>query len=91
MLRWLVTQVVKEFTKRRKCRESSFYSHSNKGEGLVWRETPALRSGGFKLLLDCNWILKGWGFAVVWPLGCWETRGCNLLQCYLLPVAVRRD
>ena len=43
-------------------------------------------------------IKKGWGAAVVWPLGCWGfcstgdfcwfCKSCSLLQCYLLPVAV---
>ena len=36
---------------------------------MVWRDTPALRGGGFELLLDYNWILKVGGVAVVWPLG----------------------
>ena len=57
---------------------------------MVWRDTLALRSGGFELLLDYNWIKNGWGVAVVWPLGCWGvvTGGCSLFQCCLLPVAV---
>ena len=57
---------------------------------MVWRETPALRCWSFELSLDYNWILKGRGGAVVWPMGCWGvvTGGCPLLQCYLLPVAV---
>ena len=38
---------------------------------MVWTDTPALRGGGFELLLDCNWIKKGWRVAIVWPLGCW--------------------
>ena len=42
---------------------------------MVWRDTPALRGGGFELLLDYNWIKKGAlerGFgSAVWPLGCW--------------------
>ena len=43
---------------------------------MVWRDTPALRGGGFELLLDYNWIKKGAlerGFgSAVWPLGCWN-------------------
>ena len=26
---------------------------------MVWRDTQALRGGGFELLLDYNWIKKG--------------------------------
>ena len=38
---------------------------------MVWRDTPALRGGGFEFSLDYNWIKKGWRVAIVWPLGCW--------------------
>ena len=35
--------------------------------GQAWRITPALRVGGFELLLD----YKGWrGVALAWTLGC---------------------
>ena len=27
---------------------------------MVWRDTPALRGGGFELLLDYNWTKNGW-------------------------------
>ena len=82
---------VKEFRKRRKCREWSFYSLSKKGEGHGMERCAALRGGGVELLLDYSWIKKRWGVAVVWPLGCWGivTGGFSLFQCYLPPVAVR--
>ena len=34
---------------------------------MVWRETPALRGGGFELLLHYNWIKKGWGLLSFGP------------------------
>ena len=35
------------------------------------RDTTALRDGGFEVLLDYNWIKKGWEVALLQPLGCW--------------------
>ena len=32
-----------------------------KERSVVWRDTPALRGGGFELLLDNNWMIKAWG------------------------------
>ena len=54
-----MTQAMKEFTERRKCREQSFIHFPRKESGMVWRDTPPLRSGDFELLLDCDWIKKG--------------------------------
>ena len=55
----------------------------------MWRDNPALRGGGFELLLNYHWIKKGRG-AVVWPLGCWGVVNWRLefVPCNLLPVAV---
>ena len=49
---------------------------------MVWRDTPALRGGGFEFSLDYNWIKKGVGVAGLWPLGCWSV--VNLLQFVLM-------
>ena len=41
---------------------------------MMWRDVSALRSGGFDLLLCCNWIKKAGGWravAVIRPLGSW--------------------
>ena len=42
---------------------------------MVGRDRPALRGRGFELLLSYNWIKKGGGSAVVWPLASWGR--CN--------------
>ena len=34
---------------------------------MMWRDTPALRSGGFEFSLDYHWIKKGWGGCCVAP------------------------
>ena len=50
---------MKEFTKRRKYREHSFhFTFPREGKGWVPRYAPALRGGGFELLLDYNWIIE---------------------------------
>lgn len=41
------------------------------GKGIVWRAAPALREEDVELLLDYDWIIKGCGVTVAWPLGCW--------------------
>ena len=30
-----------------------------------------LRGWDFEFSWDYNWIIKVWGVAIVWPLGCW--------------------
>ena len=54
VLGWSVTRAVKEFTKRRKWKV--FIHSPRKERGMVWSGTPALRGGGFELLLDYSWI-----------------------------------
>ena len=40
----------------------------------MWTDSPALSGGGFELLLDFNWIIKGWGWLLDDPvlLGAWQ-------------------
>ena len=75
MLGWLATRAVRELTKRSKCRGSSFYSLSKGGEGMVWRDAPALR--GKVGALSFYWVIIGSkrvGVAAVGPLGCWGSK-----------------
>ena len=70
-----------------------FIQSLRKERGMVWRDGPALRGGGFKLSLGYNWIKKGGAIAVVWGVdlqfvtmlssdcGCWAR-----LVLFLLPV-----
>ena len=52
-------RTVKEFTKR--SAESKAFIHSLRQErGMVLRDIPTLRGRGIELLLNYNWIIKGW-------------------------------
>ena len=85
-LGWSVTWAVKEFTKRRKCREYSLFTFQERV--MQWRDPAVLRGGGFELLLDYNWITKGGvGVAVVRPLGCWGRCNGTLQSVPMLPSA----
>ena len=73
--------------------ENKVFTHSSRKERvMVWRDTPALRGGGFELLLDYNWIKKVEGGELLlcgpWAVGTCNT-GCSLFQCFL-PGAVGR-
>ena len=90
VLGWSVTWAVKEFTKRRKCREYSLFAFQERVR--QWRDPAVLRGGGFELLLDYNWIKKVEGGELLlcgpWAVGGVVTGSCSLFQCYLLPVAI---
>ena len=62
--------------KEKKTQSKDFYSLSKRGRGLVWRKTPVLRGGGFKLSLSDRGGCRAECFS-------WSCTGCGLFQCCL--------
>ena len=60
VLGWLVPWAVKEFTKRRKCREQCFYSLFQERKGTWCREIYQLQMVG---AVSFYWVIKGEGDA----------------------------
>lgn len=81
LLGWPVIWAVKEFTMRKNCRKFLFYFP---------KTGKALRGGGFKLLLDYNWIKKdGGGGGLLscgpWAVGEGATGGLGCISCSFAP------